>query len=81
VRPWPGTLQACRVRSCAMGAGAFYSTREAPPAFAARFAMQLPVCHLQVKHLSFGFAQLKSRNANNGAGKKRMEFRFLSMAL
>ena len=50
------TLQACRARSCATGAGAFYSTREALRACAARYAMQSPPCHLQVVHLSFGFS-------------------------
>lgn len=40
-------LEACRARSCAMGAGAFYSTPEGPRACAARCATPSPARRLQ----------------------------------
>nr|TKW38121.1 hypothetical protein SEVIR_1G093350v2 [Setaria viridis] len=51
-----GTLQACRARSCATGAGDFYSTPEALRACAARYAVWSAPCHLQVASLRFGFS-------------------------
>jgi hypothetical protein len=51
-----GTLQACRARSCATGAGPFCSTQEVLRACVARYAMQSPMCRLQVACLGFGFS-------------------------
>jgi len=51
-----GTLQACRARSCATGAGPFCSTQEVLRACVARYATQSPMCRLQVARLGFGFS-------------------------
>jgi hypothetical protein len=51
-----GTLQACRARSCATGAGLFCSTQEVLRACVAQYAMRSPMCHLQVARLGFGLS-------------------------